>query len=664
MNTDIILKNFHEVANAPEGVSRIRALILQLAATGNLISGKPNDGNSQELLDEIAQKRNRLISTGEIKGSSHFQEVDSSPQLPIIPNNWNWIRLGNLASKIGSGSTPSGGSKVYTTSGVIFLRSQNIWNDGIRLDEAVYISAATHEEMRNTHVHPNDILLNITGASLGRCACVPSNFPPANVSQHVTIIRPIQPETRHFVRICLLSPFGQEMIWGRQVGMAREGLSKKVLEQFEIPLPPLQEQKRIVAKVDELMALCDRLEAQQQERQTLLPILSQASHTRFLSSPSPEGLNRIFDKIGNVSSKHLRRTIVDLAVRGKLIEHRSHSANVEQLIQSIQKERNKSDAKQFRTIEESEAPHQIPISWKWVRLGNLALSSDSGWSPQCESFPRAGNAWGVLKVSAVSWGEFLPDENKALPVSMEGSSEYEVRDGDFLLSRANTDELVARSVVVKDPPPHLMLSDKIIRFNFPRLINKEYVNLANTCAFARGYYAQNATGTSSSMKNVGRDVMNNLPIALPPLREQHEIVSKVNQLFALIDTLDEQQQERDHLAQLFAKAVVAELAGTQIAENNEQMKAPKAQLISNLKPGKCKPKAKEDAPLATLLNKAKGELSAKSLWQQSGLTIDAFYQQLKAELVNGWIAPPKEAIVQEAEQISEGGTTAHRLLSE
>ena len=91
------------------------------------------------------------------------------------------------------------------------------------------------------------ILLNITGASLGRCASVPSDFPTANVSQHVTIIRPLLADTRHFIRICLLSPFGQQMIWGRQVGMAREGLSKKVLEQFEIPLPPLAEQKRIVA---------------------------------------------------------------------------------------------------------------------------------------------------------------------------------------------------------------------------------------------------------------------------------------------------------------------------------------------------------------------------------------------------------------------------------
>lgn len=190
---------------------------------------------------------------------SPLTDVDLSSQLPEIPEHWQWIRLGNLTAKIGSGSTPRGGAKVYVSSGIPFLRSQNIWNDGIRLDDVAYITPETHQTMRNTHVLPNDILLNITGASLGRCAKVSSDFSTANVSQHVTIVRPLVSETRHFLHIFLLSPFGQGMIWDRQVGMAREGLSKKVLEQFEIPLPPLEEQLRIVQRVEQLLKLVDRL---------------------------------------------------------------------------------------------------------------------------------------------------------------------------------------------------------------------------------------------------------------------------------------------------------------------------------------------------------------------------------------------------------------------
>ncbi len=208
---------------------------------------------------------------------------------------------------------------MYVSRGVPFLRSQNIWNDGIRLDEVVYIDPETHQGMRNTHVFPNDILLNITGASLGRCATIPSNFPTANVSQHVTIIRPLLPDIRHFIRICLLSPFGQQMIWGRQVGMAREGLSKKVLEQFEIPLPPLAEQMRIVAKVDELMALCDQLETQRQDRERRLPVLSRTCHARFAEAPTPANLNRIFDETDYLVPTDFRKTILTLAVKGKLV---------------------------------------------------------------------------------------------------------------------------------------------------------------------------------------------------------------------------------------------------------------------------------------------------------------------------------------------------------
>jgi type I restriction enzyme S subunit len=438
----------------------------------------------------------------------------------------------------------------------------------------VYIDPETHQGMRNTQVCPHDILLNITGASLGRCASVPSNFPTANVSQHVTIIRPLMADTRHFIRICLLSPYGQQMIWGRQVGMAREGLSKKVLEQFEIPLPPLAEQKRIVAKVDELMALCDQLEAQQRERQRRFPVLSRTCHARFAEAPTPENLNRIFDETGTVSPDDLRKTIINFAVQGFLVNQEPTDEPAFDAWARIQKVRLAAGEKDFGYLHEDEAPFAIPKGWCWIKMGNLALSSDSGWSPQCESTPRNGTNWGVLKVSAVSWDDFNPDENKAFPAGMSPRPECEVHNGDFLLSRANTEELVARSVVVTTTPPHLMMSDKIVRFNFPEELEKRYINFANSATFARSHYAKHASGTSSSMKNVGRGTMCNLAIPFPPLAEQKRIVSKVDELMALVDQLEAQQQERDKLAEAFAKACVASFTGTTQLERPEKMKAP------------------------------------------------------------------------------------------
>lgn len=110
-----------------------------------------------------------------------------------------------------------------------------------------------------------------------------------------------------------------------------------------------------------------------------------------------------------------------------------------------------------------EKPFDLPENWDWIRLGTLVEKSGAGWSPSCEGHARVGDSWGVLKVSAVSWGEFLPDENKALPKTLEPRLDCVVESGDFLITRANTDELVARSVVVENCPPNLMLSDKIVR---------------------------------------------------------------------------------------------------------------------------------------------------------------------------------------------------------
>jgi type I restriction enzyme S subunit len=156
-------------------------------------------------------------------------------------------------------------------------------------------------------------------------------------------------------------------------------------------------------------------------------------------------------------------------------------------------------------------------------------------------------------------GEFRPEENKALPQGIEPKPEYEVRSGDFLISRANTDELVARSVVVKVSPSHLMMSDKIVRFNLSQKNNKDFINFTNLSQFSRDYYARNASGTSSSMKNISREVMNNLPIPIPPLAEQYRIVAKIAQLMAVCDNLEKQINKANSKQTALLNAVITKV---------------------------------------------------------------------------------------------------------
>ncbi len=254
-----IAEHFDTLFTTEHSIDQLKQTILQLAVMGKLVPQDPSDEPASVLLAKIFEEKESLIKNKIINKEKPFPPVSKEEEHFPLPSGWSYVRLGSVCSKMGSGSTPRGGKSAYVDSGVPFLRSQNVWNDGLRMDDIAYITHETHEKMRSTHVYPGDVLLNITGASLGRSVIFPQSIETANVSQHVTIIRLVEKQMGNFIHLGILSPLVQQLVWGRQVGMAIEGLSKKVLEQFEFPIPPLSEQKRIVAKVDELMLLCDQL---------------------------------------------------------------------------------------------------------------------------------------------------------------------------------------------------------------------------------------------------------------------------------------------------------------------------------------------------------------------------------------------------------------------
>ena len=205
-------------------------------------------------------------------GSNAARNARSKSLAPItdeekpfeIPEGWKWVRLNDICSKIGSGSTPRGSE--YYGSGIPFFRSQNVYNEGLDYKDIVYISKSTHDKMKATSVFPNDLLLNITGGSLGRCAVVPNDFEVGNVSQHVCIIRPVRTNTI-YLHICILSDLFQQNI--KTSGAGRQGLPKYNLEKMCFPLPPLKEQQKIVNKVETLLAKVTTLEKQIQDRKSL-----------------------------------------------------------------------------------------------------------------------------------------------------------------------------------------------------------------------------------------------------------------------------------------------------------------------------------------------------------------------------------------------------------
>ena len=174
-------------------------------------------------------------------------------------------KLAALTTKIGSGSTPAGGRAVYPTSGIPFIRSMNVRMRRFQWDDIAFISSDTHKQMSGTRVRPRDVLLNITGASIGRVACAPSDLQEANVNQHVAIIRPKQEVEPSFLMYWLSQPAIQDFINDEQKGATRQGFTKAQIQAFDIPLPPVPEQRRIVAELDALQAEVDALKRLQAE---------------------------------------------------------------------------------------------------------------------------------------------------------------------------------------------------------------------------------------------------------------------------------------------------------------------------------------------------------------------------------------------------------------
>ena len=215
-----------------------------------------------------------------------------------VPKGWVWTTIGNLCSKIGSGSTPKGSN--YSSEGILFFRSQNVHNDGIVLDDIKYISDEVHQSMIGTEVLPNDLLLNITGGSLGRCAIVPNEIDKGNVSQHVCILRPITISSNYFHALILSTFFSKSM---KITGSGREGLPKYNLEQMMFPLPPLAEQKCIVSEIERWFSLIDIIENDKQDLQNIVKqakskILDLAIHGKLVpQDPNDEPASELLKRI-------------------------------------------------------------------------------------------------------------------------------------------------------------------------------------------------------------------------------------------------------------------------------------------------------------------------------------------------------------------------------
>lgn len=179
----------------------------------------------------------------------------------VLPE-WSYKKLSKITSKVGSGSTPRGGQEAYTSNGVIFIRSQNVYDNKLDLRKIVFIPQSTHTKMKGSKVQKHDVLLNITGASIGRSCVVPKKFEEGNVNQHVCIIRTNNELDPYYLQFFLSSYLGQKNIFQSQAGGGREGLNFESIKLFKIPLPSVKEQQKIAQFLQSLDKKIDTVNEQ------------------------------------------------------------------------------------------------------------------------------------------------------------------------------------------------------------------------------------------------------------------------------------------------------------------------------------------------------------------------------------------------------------------
>jgi type I restriction enzyme S subunit len=547
MDADIFLQQFGHLAQGDGGIKKLRDVILQLAVRGKLVAQNPADEPAEVLLKKIEADKKRLMKEGKIGREKSRAPRAQDDQPYLLPEKWEWARLGAILASIQYGYTASADS---TKQEPKLVRITDIHNSRVNW-ETVPGCDIEADKLPTYKLAENDFLIARTGGTIGKSFLVTNvDFESVFASYLIRIRTFPSFVLPQFLKCYLDSPLYWKQLYAASMGTGQPNVNGTSLGMLKTPLPPLAEQKRIVAKVDELMELCDKLEAEQKAQRTLKTQAVQSTLHHLTSAENlasfSTSLNILERKFSNwfddlATVKHLRTTILQLAVQGKLVPQNPTDEPASNLLKRIEAEKKRLKIKvNTPAIAESMELYPLPNTWMWHPLGQLISMMDSGWSPACEQHPAHDeSSWGVLKTTAVQVMRYLDFENKALPAKLQPRPEIEVKVGDLLITRAGPRNRVGISCLVEKTREKLMISDKIIRFHLVGdLIYERYISLCLNAGETNRYIELAKSGMADSQLNISQDKLKAAPIPLPPLAEQKRIVAKVDELMTLCDQLE------------------------------------------------------------------------------------------------------------------------------
>jgi type I restriction enzyme S subunit len=529
MNAERLLQHYERIAEAPAAIVRLRRFILDLAVRGKLV---PQD--VPWIVSKIEGSLEPL-SDGRFIHQGWSPQCESHPS----PNSTTWGVLKTTAIQDG-----------------LFLADQNKQ------------LPAKLEPKPILAVRAGDILITCAGprARCGIACLVKETRERLMISGKMYRFRANESIVcREYLELFLRSEDAQSAINSMKTGSSESGLNltQDRFRTLEVRFGSLAEQRRIVAKVNELMGLCDRLESAQAEREATRDQLVASSLAR-LNAPDPEtfpdDVRFVLNALPALTArpdqiKQLRQTILNLAVRGKLVRQDPKDEPASELLKRISKEKGRT-RHPVVSINHDDEPYTLPETWKWAALDQLIVSGpQNGISPKPTNREDAPKA---ITLTATTSGSFNPAYFKHVEASIPRDSDLWLSDGDLLFQRGNTREYVGMAAVYRGPTHSFLFPDLIMKVRLSAHVCLEFAHLASISPPARAFLSANASGAQATMPKINQKILVSLPLPLPPLDEQRRIVAKVDELMALCDQLEASLTDAAATRRLLLGALLAD----------------------------------------------------------------------------------------------------------
>ncbi|CCP16231.1 Type-1 restriction enzyme EcoEI specificity protein [Stenotrophomonas maltophilia RA8] len=661
MDTRQFLAEFGHIAKAPNGISRLRELVLQLAISGRLTARIETDTPVDETLATLEVDRVAYESKFKLRATRPQPPLDTSAF--AIPDHWKWVRLEQLALYIQRGKGPK-----YAERGAVAVVSQKCvqWS-GFDIALARHIDDDSVEAYgKERFLLDGDLLWNSTGTgTAGRVAIVQGVAESQAVADsHVTVVRLASAHHR-YVWCVIASPWVQVRIHPAHPDSLVSGTTQQVelatstVRALAVPCPPVEEQARIVAKVQELMALCDQLEQQQQDLRKLRKALRQSTLETLASALNPNELRtscqRLQANFGYLFSEpadvdDVVAELKNLAVRGVLVEAGRSVADLAGITADCSALRSMYIAtglmRRQKSVDMAESDMSYPRNWAVVAFDEVAVVI-GGVTKGRNLRGKQVVVCPYLAVANVQRSFFKLEDLKSIEIAEDELPKYLVHEGDLLITEGGDWDKVGRTAIWQGGIESCVHQNHVFKARVPsEKLLKAWVELVFNSGIGRNYFA-GASKQTTNLASINMTQLRSFPLPIPPVDEQRRILDALATLTDLCEEWRRQLKHKRELVSLFAGASVAALTGINIEKGEDTVvKAPQTELLAPLLLA-MPPDVKAQAPLATILVRHQGEMTARDLWQRFGGEIDAFYAQLKTEVARGWIAEPEVAQVRE-----------------